>query len=144
MANGRFINTSAVKFTPAGGSAQTITKVTSINFDMGGQMISAKGDANLFAVHMARVGSVPTATIETEHMAMINTLDGAKGAFEFVSEDADAGNTAAGGAVKYAVANAVITDATRRFPHAQYASGTLRVGCYSTDGSTSPIAVTAV
>lgn len=141
---GMFVNFSGVQFTPAGGAAISITEVLAVDSDMQGQTIMQKGDADLFPTHRKRVSSDPRVTIRTNDIVSRNACIGLRGALTWIEQDEDNGATPAGGALRYTLSNAVEETSDNRGQHAAYRESTLTFGSYSTDGTTSPLAVTAV
>ena len=134
------INWSAVSFTPAGGSLTTIDKVLNVTIDMGVQNASFSGDADRFPTTVANTMNRPRVTIRTGNPAVtIAFAGGTTGALAATHNDS---KLATGGAIVYAIANAVVSGNGTGGQHAQFGDGTISFECFSSDGTTNPISFT--
>ena len=139
------LNWQNVKFTPQGGSAITITRVSNVSFDPGGSLIDYAGDGNRFPVGKFLVMSKPTAQVESQNISVLNGLTpGTAGVF--IATLLDITNLAAvgGGGIGYTLNNACVANNPFGARFGEIASGTLNMEAYSTDGVTSPLVAAAV
>ncbi len=134
------INWTSVTFTPTGGSATSITRVTAGMFGQGGQLLKFKGDTDLYPTIIAAPTSEPHASFTTADVGtMMGFASGTAGSLAATLNDAR-GST--GGAVVFALANAVFENADASGRHAQFATVTGTWQAYSSDGSTNPLSFT--
>jgi hypothetical protein len=140
----RYINFSAVSFTPTSGSPTTITGVQDIQFDENGEIISAGGDADLFDRFKALVKLDPKIVIETLDSHALNTVAaGTIGSLTFTINDARNGAAVGGGGKVYTISNAVLEPHKIGQAYRQFGKQTLTFQTFSTDGTTNPVAVAA-
>jgi hypothetical protein len=136
------INWTGVSFTPTGGSATGITRVTAGMFGQGGHLIKFKGDTDLYPTIIAAPTIEPHASFTTADVGtMMGFAPGTGGSLAATLNDAKA---VTGGAVVFALANAVFENASATGHHAQFATVTGTWQAYSSDGVTNPLAFTRV
>jgi hypothetical protein len=135
MATKAQINWTAVSF-----NSTPITRVTNASVGQGGQLIKFKGDIDLYPTIIANVDNEPHASITTADVGtMMGFVPGTSGTLTATLNDAKG---TAGGAVVFALANAVFENADTQAQHAQFGSVTGTWQCYSSDGSTNPLSFT--
>jgi len=129
------INWTAVSF-----GSTAITRVTNASFGQGGSLIKFKGDVDQYPTIIANVDNEPHASITTADVGtMMGFSPGTAGTLAATLNDA---KLATGGAVVFAMANAVFENADAQGQHAQFASVTGTWQAYSSDGSTNPLSFT--
>lgn len=134
------INWTAVSFFPTGLSSVPITRVTAGMFGQGGHLIKFKGDTDLYPTIIASPTTEPNASITTADVGtMMGFAPGTGGALSATLNDA---KSVAGGAVVFALANAVFENASATGQHAQFATITGTWQAYSSDGTTNPLSFT--
>jgi hypothetical protein len=134
------INWTGVSFTPTGGSATSITRVTAGMFGLGGHLIKFKGDTDQYPTIIASPTQEPHASFTTADVGtMMGFSPGTGGSLTATLNDAKA---VAGGAVVFALANAVFENASAMGQHAQFATVTGTWQAYSSDGVTNPLSFT--
>jgi hypothetical protein len=134
------INWTAVAFTPTGGSATSITRVTTGSFGQGGRLIKFKGDTDLYPTVIAAPTIEPHASFTTADVGtMMGFAPGTTGALAATLNDAKA---AVGGAVVFALANAVFENASATGHHGEFATVTGTWHAFSSDGVTNPLSFT--
>lgn len=123
-----------------GNTTTTFTRVDTVNFDEGGQLIGYSGDANVYNVALVNSMNDPKATINTSNPGQLLTLTvGTAGTLTATLNDA---KLATSGAINYTLANAVVSNVTNAAQHAQYGTGTVIMEAYSADGTTNPLGFT--
>lgn len=143
-ATNRFINPTSCSFTPSGGSLTNIKGVQSVSLNPNVQEVKGSGDGDLFNTFMGVVGIDYAITIEVINPAALNAIaPGTIGSLVFTLNDARNGATTGQGAIIYTISNAVFAPQTLTAPHRQLATNQYQFGTYSTDGTTSPVAVAA-
>ena len=139
-ANKRKLNFAAVGFTPSGGSLTSISHVQNVEHDDKGQVLAGRGDNFLYPTLKAAIGLDPTFTVNhQDHIAQQTLTFGTKGAFTYTIKDGSGDNA---GDVVVTVSNALIANRTKSTAHQQWATMTLMIECFSTDGTTNPVAYT--
>jgi hypothetical protein len=134
------INWTGVAFTPTGGSATSITRVTAGMFGQGGHLIKFKGDTDQYPTIIAAPTVEPNCSFTTADVGtMMGFAPGTGGSLAATLNDAKA---AAGGAVNFTLSNAVFESASATGQHAQFATVTGTWHAYSSDGVTNPLAFT--
>ncbi len=129
------INWTGVEF-----ASTVITRVTSAMFGQGSSLIKFKGDTDLYPTIIANVDNEPHASITT---ADVGTLMGiTPGTTATLSATLNDAKGASGGAVVFALANAVFENADTQGQHAHFATVTGTWRAYSSDGSTNPLSFT--
>jgi hypothetical protein len=107
---------------------------------MGGNLIKFKGDTDLYPTIIAAVNAEPHASITTADVGtMMGFIPGTSATLNATLLDAKG---ASGGAVVFALSNAVFENADTQAQHAQFGTVTGTWQCYSSDGSTNPLAFT--
>jgi hypothetical protein len=117
-----------------------IIRVTTASFGQGGSLIKFKGDTDLYPTIIANVDNEPHASITTADVAVLMGINpGTSATLQATLNDAKA---ASGGAVVFAMANAVFENADTQAQHAQFASVTGTWQAFSSDGVTNPLSFT--
>jgi hypothetical protein len=138
--SGRFMNWDGVAFTPSGGVAQPITEVQNVTIDLRPTLRGASGDADLMPTAKALEYLDPRATVESEDIKSINSIPpGRRGTL--VATHNDFINGSGSGAMTYTINNCVVGGGGRSGAHRQVGRGTLEFETFSSDGTTSPVAV---
>jgi hypothetical protein len=134
------INWTGVSFTPTSASAVAITRVTTGMFGQGGQLIKFKGDTDQFPTIIAAPTQEPHASFTTADVGtMMGFAPGTGGVLAATLNDAKA---QAGGAVVFALSNAVFESASATGQHAEFATVTGTWQAFSSDGVTNPLSFT--
>lgn len=121
-------------------AAATLTRVTSVTFSQGGELIEFAGDDNRYPVVIANNINRPRCSITSGDVAGLMTLaPGAAGTILATQADALGGT---GGAIQWTMSNAVHqnTDDTGQWGHFATATATFRA-C-AADGATNPLSFT--
>ena len=140
-ASKRFMNWSAVAFTPNGGTATPITGVTSVAIDSGGSLIKFSGDGDRYPTTVVNDHNEPVVTVQAADLAAVRANPaGTVGTFSATHNDAR--NGAGTGAITYTLANAVVATNPVQGAHRQFGHGTLTITAYSSDGVTNPLSTT--
>jgi len=138
-----FINTVGVTFTPQGGTASPLTRVTKSSIDAGIQNITFKGDGDQFNTFEGNVTQVPTVTLAGASIgALMAGLAGAVGSLAFTWPDAKNGSGPGSFAIAWVLSNAILSDKSAEAGHAQIATGSNAFSSFSADGITNPLAFT--
>lgn len=136
----RFMNWTAVGFTPTGGSAQPITGVTSVSIDSGGSLAKFSGDGDRYNTTVVNDMNEPKISVQAADLGAIRANPvGTVGTM--VATHNDARNGTGDGAITYTLSNAVIESNTVSGSHRQFGQGTLTVSAFSPDGVTNPLSV---
>ncbi len=126
------INWAAVSF-----GSTAITRITTGAFGQGGKLLKFKGDTDLYSTVIASVSNEPHASFTTADVGtvmgitpgttntLVATLNDAKGA--------------TGGAVVFAMINAVFENADTTAHHGQFGNVTGTWQAFSSDGVTNPL-----
>ncbi len=134
----RFMNWTGVTFTPAGGTATTITGVTSVAIDSGGSLARFSGDGDRFVTTMVNDFNEPSVTIHSADLSALRANPiGTAGTLTATHNDAR--NGVGVGAVTYTLANAVVSACQVHGAHRQFGQGSVTFGAFSGDGVTNPI-----
>jgi hypothetical protein len=132
------MNWTGVSFTPTGGPATTITGVTSISIDAGGNLVKFSGDGDRYNTTVVNDHNDPVITVQAADLAAIRANPaGTVGTFTATHNDAR--NGASTGATTYTLSNAVIATNPIQGAHRQFGQGTLAITAFSTDGVTNPL-----
>ena len=129
------LNWTSVQFASTG-----LTRVTSVTFSQGGELIEFAGDNNRYPVVIASNISRPRCSITSGDVAtMMGIIPGTSGTLTATQNDAMGG---IGGAVNWTMNNAVHqnTDDAGRWGHFATATATFRA--YASDGATNPLSFT--
>jgi hypothetical protein len=133
------ISKAQINWTGVAHGSTGITRVTSAMFGQGGSLIKFKGDTDIYPSIIAAVTIEPHASITT---ADIGTLMGiGPGTVATLSATLSDALKVSGGAVVFAMANAVMENVDSTGEHAQFANaiGTFQAG--ATDGVTNPLSL---
>jgi hypothetical protein len=129
-----------INWTAVAHGSTAITRVTNATFGQGGNLIKFKGDTDLYPTIIANVDNEPHASITT---ADVGTLMGINpGTTATLNATLNDAKGATGGAVVFALANAVFENADTTGQHAQFATVTGTWQAFSADGSTNPLSFT--
>ena len=144
-ATNRYRNLS-VSWTPtSGGSATPLTGIKSANYDEGNQVLEEAADFDAYHTVGGVIMSNPKITVETiDAFALFATVAGTKGTLAVTYRDHANGATTAGGAKLITMSNAYLGERTVQSQYNQLGHQSITFHSISTDGSTSPIAVTAL
>ena len=135
----RFMNWTAVTFTPIGGSATPITGVTSVSIDSGGSLARFSGDGDRYVTTMVNDFNEPTVVIQAGDLAALRANPvGTAGTLTATHNDAR--NGVGSGAVTYTMANAVVAACHVHGAHRQFGQGSITFAAFSGDGVTNPLA----
>ncbi len=140
-ASNRFINISACSFTRKSGGAVTITTVQSILLGKRGKQIQASGDADFFPTLSVTVGAAPLIVVRHQNAGLLTMLDekATGSAFSFTANDAV--NGAGTGALTFTLSNCHVVSHEADAHHQAVGTCTLTLSAYSSDGTTSPLAL---
>lgn len=118
----------------------SLTRVTSVAFSQGGELIEFAGDNNRYPVVIANNINRPRCTLTSGDVATLMAISpGTSGTITATQNDALA---AVGGAVNWTMTNAVhqSTDENGHWGHFATATATFRA--YAADGATNPLSFT--
>jgi hypothetical protein len=121
-------------------ASTAITRVTSVQFSQGGELIEFAGDNDRFPTVIANNMNRPKCSIASADVAnLMNITPGTIGTINATQKDALASS---GGDIIWTLANGVheTTDDTGQF--SQFASGTATFRSFSSDGATNPLSFT--
>jgi len=137
MATRAQINWTAVEF-----GSTNIIRVSAGMFGQGGSLIKCKGDTDLFPSIIANVTQEPHASFTT---ADIGTIVGiTPGTTATLSATLNDAKGVSGGAVVFAMSNAVFENADTNAQHAQFGTVTGTWQAFASDGLTNPVAISRV
>jgi len=117
-----------------------LTRVTSVSFSQGGELIEFAGDNNRYPVVIANNINRPRCSITSGDVAtLMGITPGTSGTISATQADALG---ASGGGIVWAMASAVHqnTDESGQWGHFATATATFRA--YATDGATNPLSFT--
>jgi hypothetical protein len=113
-------------------ASNVITGVTNATVDQGGQLLTFKGDTDLYDTLIIAVTIEPTVSITAADVGMLLGFTcGQVGLLNLTHKDAKGG---AGGDVVFTVVSAVFESASDSGAHAQVGVGTASWKCLSSDG----------
>ncbi len=136
----RLMNWTGVTFTPTGGTAVSITGVTSISFESGGSLAKFSGDGDRFSTTVVNDFNDPSVVVQAADLASIRANPvGTAGTFTATHNDAK--NGLGSGAMTYTLTNAVVANNPIHGGHRQFGLGTLTLAAYSSDGVTNPLSI---
>lgn len=121
-------------------ASTSLTRVTSVTFSQGGELIEFAGDNNRYPVVIANSINRPRCSITSGDVAtLMSIVPGSSGTISATQNDALG---AAGGAVTVTMSNAVHqnTDDSGQWGHFATAMATFRA--YASDGTTNPLSFT--
>lgn len=126
------LNWTAVEY-----ASTPITRVTSITFSQGGELIEFAGDNNTIPAVIARNISRPRCSITSGDVATLMGLAGS-GTITATQDDALG---ATGGAINWSLANAVHENSDNTGQWGQFATATATFRAYASDGATNPLSI---
>lgn len=133
-ATGLQLNWHPVSFANTG-----LTRITSVNFSLGGELLEFSGDNNIFPVVIANQMNRPRCSITSGDVASLMSIQpGTSGVILATQLDALG---AVGGAINWQLNNAVHENTDDSGAHAQWASATATFRAYSSDGTTPPLSI---
>jgi hypothetical protein len=128
-----------INWTAVSHGSNPITRVTTMSFGQGGSLIKFKGDIDIFTSIVANVDNEPHASLTTADVGTLMAfVAGTTATLNATLNDA---NLQSGGAVVFALNNAVFENADTQGQHAQFASVTGTWQAYSSDGQTNPLSL---
>ncbi len=134
----RFMNWTAVSFTPVGGVITSITGVTSVMIDSGGSLARFSGDGDRYVTTLVNDFNEPVVVVQAADLAALRANPvGTVGTFSATHNDAK--NGVGTGAVTYTMANAVVAACQVHGAHRQFGQGSATFAAYSGDGVTNPL-----
>lgn len=134
-ATGLNLNWSAVSF-----AGSTLTRVTSVMFGQGGELIEFSGDNSRYPQVIANSMNRPRCSITSGDVAALMAIaPGASGTISATQADALA---AAGGAIVWTMVTAVHENSDDTGAFSQFASATATFRAYAADGITNPLSFT--
>lgn len=141
----RSINVGPVGWTPSGGTLLTLDGIKSANYDEGIEIARESADADMFDTVAAAVHFSPKITLETINpFQMFSTVGGARGQLSITVRDAYNGVVVSGGAYQIVMSNAFLESRSQKNKHRAYSDLNMSFGAISTDGSTHPVAASAL
>ncbi|CAB4130942.1 hypothetical protein UFOVP124_44 [uncultured Caudovirales phage] len=140
-ASNRFINISGCVFTKKPSGTVSINTVQSVALGKRGKEVQASGDADFFPTLSVTVGAAPQVTVQHQNQALLNTLDEKITGSSFVFVSNDAVNGTGSGAITYTLSNCHVVSHEKSSQHQAVGSCTLTISAYSSDGTTSPLAL---
>jgi hypothetical protein len=119
----------------------TITRIDSVSFNSGGELIDYMGDVDKFPTVIVNNRNRPSATVRSSDPAAVMALiaGATYTAFYATHKDAKGGSS---GDISYVMANAVIEAPSADGSHAAFGSATFTVRGTSSDGATNPLSFT--
>lgn len=139
----RFMNWTAVTFTPVSGALTPITGVTSIQIDSGGSLLKFSGDGDRYNTTVVNDFNDPTITVHSADLTAVRAFPvGTVGTFTATHNDAK--NGPGSGALTYILSNAVVASNPVHGSHRQFGQGMLTLSSFSLDGVTNPLSTTTV
>ena len=141
----RFVNAKTVGFTPAGGSLTSITGVRNVQCNPQATDIKGSGDGDLYNTAAGVVAIDYMVTVDTQHAALLNAVPpGTYGTLVWTTPDAYNGTATGGGGLTYTLVNAYFMGPNLTHPHRDFATASFVFHSYSSDGTTSPLSVSAL
>jgi hypothetical protein len=129
------LNWNSVEF-----ASTPLTRVTSITFDQGGELIEFAGDNDRYPVVIANPMNRPRCSITSADVAtLMGITPGTSGTIAATQVDA---LQATGGSVVLTLANAVHESTRDTGQFGQFATATASFRAYSSDGVTNPLSFT--
>jgi hypothetical protein len=121
-------------------ASTNISRVTSIMFSQGGELIEFSGDNNRYPAVIANNISRPRCSITSGDVAtLMNMVPGASGTITATQKDALSG---AGGDVNWTLTTAVHENSDDTGQWGQFAQATATFRAYAADGATNPLSFT--
>ena len=140
-ASNRYVNVSACSFVRKTGGAVTINTVQSVLLGKRGKQIQASGDADFYPTLSVTVGAAPLIVVKHQNAGLLTTLDEKTLGISFSFTSNDAINGQGTGALTYTLSNCHIVSHEADAHHQAVGTCTLTLSAYSSDGQTSPLAV---
>ncbi len=123
-----------------GGDHSPGTRVTSVTFSQGGELIEFAGDNNRYPVVIANSFNRPRCSITSGDVATLMGLaPGSSGTITATQNDALAGT---GGAINWTMSNAVHQNTEDTGQWGRFATATATFRAYAADGATNPLSFT--
>lgn len=141
-ASNRFINITGCVFTKKPSGTVSVTTVQSVAIGKRGNDVQASGDGDFYPTLSVTVGAAPMVTVQHQNHALLNTLDEKITGSSFVFISNDATNATGSGAITFTLSNCHVVSHEANAQHKAVGSATLAISAYSTDGTTSPLAMT--
>ena len=139
------MNCTAFGWTPTGGSLTTLKGVKTVTLQPNPQEISEGSDNDFYDTVAGCVGMAFKVMVETNRQVQWHALTpDAYGALTYTIPDFINGTTAAGGGFSVAVSNAFYVPGDEVNAHRTLGSVSPHFGTYSSDGTTSIVAYTAL
>jgi hypothetical protein len=129
------LNWTSVQFASA-----SLTRVTSVTFSQGGELIEFAGDNNRYPVVIANNINRPRCTITSGDVAtLMGIAPGTSGTITATQNDALG---AVGGGINWTMTNAVHANTDDNGQWGRFASATAVFRAYAADGATNPLSFT--
>jgi len=128
-----------LNWTAVSHGSNNITRVTTGMFGLGGQLVKFKGDTDLYPSIIANVTNEPHASFTTADVGTVMAIT--PGTSATLSATLNDAKGASGGAVIFALSNAVFENADTNAQHAQFGTVTGTWQAYASDGLTNPLAI---
>lgn len=117
-----------------------LTRITTGSFGQGGQLLKFKGDTDQYPTVIANLDNEPHASFSSADVGtFMGIAPGTTGTLAATLNDA---RQVVGGAVVFAMINAVFENADTSAAHAQWGNVTGTWQAYSSDGVTNPLSFT--
>jgi hypothetical protein len=134
-----------VAWTPQGGSLVAMTGIKDFDYDEGNSILQEAADFDSFPTVGGVTMAMPKITLSTlDAFALYATLGGQKGTLAVTVRDHYNGATSAGGGKTLTMSNAFLGERTIKGAFNQLATQSVTFHSTSTDGSTHPVAITAL
>lgn len=144
VASNRFINVSAVGFTPTGGTLTAIKGVQNATIQQTATDVSEGGDGDLYNTVGGVVFVDPMVSLEFMNaMALTALAPGAYGTLTFTLNDSANKALTGGGAVIFTIINCYLMPQQIAAQHRQVAKATMNFKTFSVDGQTNPVSTAA-
>lgn len=118
----------------------SITKVTGVNFDQGGELTEFAADGDLYPTTIINLMNRPRCQVASGDIATLMGI--APGTTANLSATHKDAKLAASGAIAYVLSNAVFESATANGPFGAIGSVSGNFRAFSGDGTTNPLAFT--
>lgn len=140
----KYMNLKTWSFAITGGSTITLTGKTKFGLDYKGDLVEFYGDGDKYPSTVVLGTTNPQMTIDVADVGTAQGLPpGTRGTATAVLLDAkNVAGGAGSGELSAVLSNAIVANNTLSGQHKQFASGTITVQAESTDGVTSPLAIT--
>ncbi len=121
-------------------ASTNLTRVTSVAFSQGGELIEFSGDNNRYPVVIANNINRPRCSITSGDVATLMSIaPGTSGTITATQNDAMG---AVGGAVNWTMTNAVHANTDDNGHWGRFATATATFRAYASDGATNPLSFT--